>query len=52
MMKTFQVRLSKMDNPDKLKFIIVEECIDMDDCVNHIHSTEKEFVIDAIKEVR
>ena len=41
-----------MDNPDKLKFIIVEECIDMGDCVNHIHSTEKEFVINAIKEVR
>ena len=52
LMKTFQVRLSRFDNPDKLKFITVEECIDMDDCVNHIHSTEKEFIIDAIKEVR
>ena len=51
-MKTFQVRLSRFDNPDKLKFITVEECVDMDDCIDHIHSTEKEFIIDAIKEVR
>lgn len=50
-MKTFKVTLSQWDNPDKFKFILVEECIDMDDCIEHIHSTEKGFVIDAIKEV-
>lgn len=50
-MKTFQVRLSDVNNPDRLKFITVEECVDMDDCINHIHSTEKQFIIDAIKEV-
>ena len=50
-MKTFKVTLSQMDNPDKLKFILVEDCIDMDDCVEHVHSTEKGFVINAIKEL-
>jgi len=34
-----------MDNPDKLKFIEVAECVDMDECIDHIHSTEKEFII-------
>ena len=51
-MKTFNVTLSRIDNPDKLKFITVEECVDMDDCIHHIHSTEKEFIIDAIREVQ
>jgi len=50
-MKTFKVTLSKMDNPDKLKFILVEDCIDMDECIDHVHSTEKGFVINAIKEM-
>lgn len=50
-MKTFQVQLSRFDNPDKHKFITIEECIDMDDCMNHIHSTEKDFIIEKIKEV-
>ena len=50
-MKTFKVTLSQMDNPDKLKFILVEDCVDMDDCVEHVDSTEKGFVINAIKEV-
>ena len=51
-MKTFKVTLSQMDNPDKLKFIhMVEDCIDMNDCVEHVDSTEKGFVINAIKEV-
>jgi len=50
-MKTFKVTLSKMDNPDKLKFILVEDCIDMDECIEHVHSTEKGFVINAIKEM-
>jgi len=50
-MKTFKVILSKIDNPDKFKFILVEDCIDMDECIEHVHSTEKEFVIDAIKEM-
>ena len=50
-MKTFNVTLSRIDNPDRFKFITVEECVDMDDCINHVHSTEKEFIIDAIREV-
>jgi len=50
-MKTFSVTLSRFDNPDQFKFLTVEECIDMDDCINHIHETEKEFtVIESIRE--
>ena len=50
-LKTFKVTLSSVDNPDKFKFIVVDECVDMDDCINHVHSTEKEFIIDAIREL-
>ena len=50
-MKTFKVTLSRLDNPDKLKFILVEDCIDMQECIEHVDTTEKAFVINAIKEV-
>ena len=50
-MKTFKVTLSRIDSPDRLKFILVEDCIDMEDCVNHVDATEKGFIIEAIKEV-
>jgi len=52
MMKTFRVTMSRMDNPDKLKFIEVEECVNMDECIDYIHSTEKEFIINAIKQTK
>jgi len=62
MMKTFRVTtnngskwygaMSRMDNPDKLKFIEVAECVDMDECIDHIHSTEKEFIINAIRQTK
>ncbi len=59
-MMNFKVTLLHMDNPDKLKFVIVEECKDMDDCLNHIWETElaqlrttqqKGWVIDAVKRI-
>jgi hypothetical protein len=52
MMKTFQVTMSRMDNPDKLKFIEVAECMNMDECIDYIHSTEKEFIINAIRQTK
>ena len=51
MKKSFKVCLSKMDNPNFLNFIIVEDCVDMDECVEHIHSTERGWVIDSIKQL-
>ena len=50
-MKTFKVTLSQLDNPDKLKFILVEDCTNIHECIDHVDSTEKEFVINAIKEM-
>jgi len=35
----------------KLKFITVEECIDMDDCIDHIMTHEPDFQIEQIKRV-
>lgn len=49
---TFKVQLSRFDNPDLFKFIVVEDCIDMDDCINHVHETEKDFIIESIREVK
>ena len=51
MKKSFKVRLSKMDNQNCLNFIIVEDCVDMDECIEHIHSTERGWVIDSIKQI-
>lgn len=50
-MITFKVTLSHADNPDKFKFVTVAECKDMDECLNHIWATEKDWVIDAVKRV-
>jgi len=47
--QSFKVSLSLMDNPDKLKFVIVEDCKDMDECCDHIWKTEKGWIINAIK---
>ena len=51
MKKSFKVQLSKMDNPGSLNFLIVENCVDMDECIEHIHSTERGWVIDSIKQI-
>jgi len=50
-MLTFKVTLSHADNQDKFKFVTVAECKDMDECIDHIWATEKDWVIDAIKRV-
>lgn len=50
-MITFKVTLSHMDNQDKFKFVTVAECKDMEECIDHIWATEKDWVIDAIKRV-
>lgn len=49
--QSFKVSLSMMDNPDKLKFVIVEDCKDMDECIDHIYETEKGWIINAIKQL-
>ena len=51
MKKSFEVSLSMMDDQTSRKFIIVEDCVDMDECIDHIHSTEKGWIIDAIKQL-
>lgn len=43
-MKTFNVILEHWQTR-KLKFVTVEECEDMDDCITHIKQTEPEFEI-------
>ncbi len=51
MKKSFKVCLSKMDNQNSRNFIIVDDCVDMDECIEHIHSTERGWVIDSIKQI-
>ena len=48
-METFKVILSLQSNPDKFTFTTVEECVDMDDCIQHIH---KEFPAHNIESIR
>jgi hypothetical protein len=35
----------------KIKFVTVEECIDLDDCINHIQQNEPGFDIIQVKPV-
>ena len=35
----------------KLAFLTIEECIDMDDCINHIHRENHGFNIEQIRQV-
>ena len=50
-MQTFKLILEHKESR-KLKFITVEECIDMDDCINHVMTTEPDFQIETITEVK
>lgn len=43
-MKTFNVTLQH-EETKKIKFITVEECKDMDDCITHVKETEPDFEI-------
>ena len=50
-METFKVILSLKDNPDKFTFVTIEDCTDMDDCIDHIHEHFPEFQIESIQHV-
>ena len=50
---TFKIILESVNNPGKFTFVTVEDCIDLEDCVNHIRTEfSHEFTIDQIKEVK
>ncbi len=44
---TFSVILEEWDT-NKLTFVTIEECIDMDDCINHIHKHFPSHTIEQI----
>ena len=48
-METFKVILSLQSNPDKFTFTTVEECSDMDECIEFIHD---EFPLHNIESIR
>jgi hypothetical protein len=48
-MMTFKVILEHKEQPGQFQFITVEECIDADDCINHIHETQPSWTIDKIE---
>ena len=33
----------------QLMFVTVEECVDLDDCLDHIHQTEPDFEIMQVR---
>ena len=50
---TFELILDSVDNPGKFTFITVEDCKDLEDCVNQIQSEfSHQFTIDQIKEIK
>ena len=51
-MMTFEVLFESVDNPGKFTFVTVEDCKDLEDCVNQIQSDfSNQFIIDQIKTV-
>ena len=48
---TFRVTLEDADNIGKFTFVTIEDCIDIEDCVNHIHTHFPNMIIDVIAEV-
>lgn len=48
-MMTFKVILEHKEQPGQFQFITVEECIDVQDCINHIHETQPSWKIDKIE---
>ena len=50
-METFKVILSLQSNPDKFIFTTVEECVDMDDCIQHIHQEFPAHNIESIRRI-
>ncbi len=49
-MKTFKVILEDQWT-NRLVFTTIEDCVDLEDCVNHIHSEFPSHTIDQITEV-
>jgi len=50
-METFKVILSLQSNPDKFTFTTVEECIDMDECIEFIHDHFPLHNIESIRRI-
>ncbi len=50
-MLTFRVIL---EHPvtHKLAFLTIEECVDMDDCIDHVHREHPGFDIEQITQVK
>ena len=47
---TFKLILSSLDNPGRFAFITVEECGDMDDCINHVKDEFPDHQIESIRQ--
>ena len=47
----FNVTLSHKDNSDQYKFMVVEDCKDRDELIDHIWETEPDWDIHAIDPV-
>lgn len=51
-MASFKITLDSVDNPGRFTFVTVEDCIDLEDCINHIRSEfSHQFIIDQITEI-
>ena len=50
-METFKVILSLQSNPDKFTFTTVEECTDMDECIEFIHDHFPLHNIESIRRI-
>lgn len=48
---TFKFTLESQLSEGKFTFVTVEDCKDMDDAINHIHSEFPTHIIDQIMEV-
>ena len=46
-MKTYAVILEHKETR-KIQFVKIEDCVDMDDCINHIHSQFTDWTIERI----
>jgi hypothetical protein len=46
---TFDCILSRKDNPDKFLFTTITECVDRDDCLNHLAETLPDFQLEQIR---
>jgi len=47
----FNVILEDRQKPGFFKFVTVEDCVDMDDCIEHLFESEPDFKIEKISSV-